>query len=125
MKNAQASLEFVLLTAFMMVFFIVITIGIQNRMYTAHLLRNEEIVTDLVGVINNEAVLAASVHGGYERDFTLPVLLDGGNYSLWLYDHQDLLVQYRGASYLYFLDANLTNTTPLQPGLNSITSPES
>lgn len=109
----------------MILFFIVVTIGIQNRMYAAHMVRNEEIATELANVINNEASLAASVHEGYERNFTLPVLLDGGNYSLQLYDGQDLLIMYRGSSYLFFLDANLTNTTPLGPGYNTITSPQS
>lgn len=125
MRRGQASAEFLVLTAFMLVFFIVVTIGIQNRMYAAHLERNEAIARDVARAINNEAVLAASVHPGYARGFALPVLLDGSNYSLSLYDSQDLVVYYRGSSYLFFLDANLSNTMPLRPGYNTIVSPSS
>jgi hypothetical protein len=122
MRKAQASMEFLILTAFMLIFFLIITIGIQHRMYIAHLAENEKIASELASVINNEAILASSVHDGYEREFLLPVLIDGANYSLQLYDNQDLFIYYRGSSYLFFLDANMTNTTPLRAGYVTIKS---
>jgi hypothetical protein len=109
-------LEFVVLAAFMLLFFLVVTIGIQNQLLQAHVSRNEELVSELASVINNEAVLAASVEDGYSRSFTLPALLDSSEYYLQLYDNVDLVITFRGEDYLFFLDANLTNTTPLEPG---------
>lgn len=123
MRRGQASMEFVILTAFMLLFFILITAGIQSRMVNVQTDRNEELAGRLASVVNNEAVLADSVHDGYRRTYYLPVLLDGTNYTMELHDHQDLVVRFRGGKHVFFLDANLTNTTPLRPGRNVVVSP--
>ena len=107
----------------MMLFFILITAGIQDRMVGVQAERNQELAGQLASVVNNEAVLSEAVHGGYRREFYLPVLLDGSNYSLGLYEHQDLIIRYRGGEHVFFLDANLTNTTPLGPGRNVVVNP--
>ncbi|MBD3209194.1 hypothetical protein GF367_02135 [Candidatus Woesearchaeota archaeon] len=123
MSRGQASTEFVILTAFMLVFFIGVTIGIQNQLLSVHQERNEELAAQLVSVINNEAVLAKEVNPGYRRTFYLPAVVDGTNYSLSLSDGLDVFVRYRGGDYLFFLDANVTNVTPLGPGENIIVHP--
>ncbi len=107
----------------MLLFFILVVAGIQNRMVGVQDDRNAELAGQLASVLNNEAVLAANVHEGYERTFYLPVLLDGSDYSLELYEHQDLVIDYRGREHVFFLDANLTNATPLRPGRNVVVNP--
>ena len=77
MKKGQASIEFVILTAFMILFFIIFTIGIQNRLYVAHVHENEVIAKELASVINNEAVLADPVHAGFSRSLFGLCLLMG------------------------------------------------
>ncbi|MBN1274903.1 hypothetical protein JXA12_01245 [Candidatus Woesearchaeota archaeon] len=100
----------------MMLFFIIISIGIQNQMLAAQLDRNEGLARQVATLINDEAVLASKVNPGYTRGFTLPALVDGSPYTLSLYGDEDLLVSFRGEDYLYFLDAPLRNQTPLRPG---------
>ncbi|MBW2982875.1 hypothetical protein KY327_01065 [Candidatus Woesearchaeota archaeon] len=107
----------------MLLFFILIVAGIQNRMVGVQDDRNQELAGQLARVLNNEAVLAETVHDGYRREFYLPVLLDGSDYSLELYERQDLVIRYRGSEHVFFLDANLTNATPLRPGRNVVINP--
>ena len=122
MRRGQSSLEFVVLAAFMLLFFLIVTIGIQNQLLQAHISHNEELASQLASAINNEAVLAASVQDGYARSFSLPVLLDDTEYQLQLQNNLDLVITFRGEEYLFFLDAPLMNQTPLGPGLNAITN---
>ncbi len=123
MKRAQASMEFVVLTSFMLLFFIAASIGIQDRVLSAHYERNGDVAKQLATLINNEVILAEAVNEGYSRDFYLPVLIDGGNYSLSRdpTDPQDVIINFRGQSYLFFLDGDAP-ISPLGPGLNTITN---
>jgi hypothetical protein len=113
-------MEFVVLTTFMILFFIIVTIGIQNQMLSVQLDRNEELARQVANVVNEEALLAAEVNPGYTRTFVLPVLVDGSTYNLSLYGEEDLVVGYRGQQYLFFMDAPVRNLTPLGGGENVI-----
>lgn len=106
----------------MIVFFIVFTIAIQNNMYKAQLVRNEQLAADVASIINTEAVLASQVHSGYTRTFTLPILLDGSEYLLELdASREDLFITFRGEKYLFFLDAPLPVADPADLQLGSVT----
>ena len=109
-----------MLTAFMMLFFIVLSISIQNQTIIVQGERNEELAADVASMVNNEAVLASKVNDGYSRTFTLPVTIDGGDYDMELLDGVDLVIDFRGESHVFFLDAELHNTTPLHPGINAL-----
>lgn len=116
-------MEFVVLTAFMLLFFLAASIGIQNRILAAHYERNLEVASQLANLVNNEVILAEAVNEGYSRSFYLPVLIDGDNYSLYrpTPTSEDLVVTFRGQSYLFFLDGTAP-IAPLAPGRNTITN---
>lgn len=120
-RRAQASLEFVVLAVFMLVFFLVVTIGIQSQLSHAQLIRNEELAKQLASIINNEVVLAQQANSGYQRSFYLPAVIEGSDYNLSLVDGVDLVVGFRGVSYVFFLDGNATfSPSPPRPGKNRI-----
>jgi hypothetical protein len=124
-SRAQSSLEFVVLAGFMLLFFMFIIVGIQSRMVSAQVQRNEAIAFQVARAVNNEAVLASSVHEGYERPFFLPLLLDGSEYNMVVEgtDDMDLVVSFRGKDYIFFLDAPLTLSEAIRPGWNTVLSP--
>lgn len=96
--------------------------GLQNQLDDAHNARNEEIVTELASLINNEVILAGQVNPGYNREFYLPSTIDSEEYNITLIGDYDLIIDYRQYRYLFFLDGNGSNICPLKPGLNSISN---
>ncbi len=120
-RKSQTSFEFMVLSAFMLVVFIVFIIVIQQQTLSARMIRNEDLASQLASIINNEVVLANSVEPGYSRSFFLPPTLDGSNYSVVVENKQDLIINFRNQQYLFFLDYN-TSLTSFNPGLNVITN---
>ena len=73
---------------------------------------DELLAGEVANIINNEALLAQRVSSGYSRSYFLPPVVDGSTYDLTLdtSSNIDLLINYRGGSYLFFLDAPLQNS---------------
>lgn len=121
MRRGQASTEFVVLAGIMIVFFLVMTVAIQNQILQARDVQSENRVFQLHNVINNELLLAKRVHPTYVRNFYLPASLDGYSYHLYLEDQNNvLIIEYQDENYTFFVDDNTSSIIPLAPGMNVI-----
>ena len=81
-KNAQGSIELMLLISFLAAAFIVFLVFLTNQ-YTNSELGNEFLMLqDLSKVISKEMKLAASANDGYNRTFKLPEKINGKDYEI-------------------------------------------
>jgi hypothetical protein len=118
MKKAQSSTEFVVLSVFMFLFFIMMTIAVQNQLAVAQQVHMDKATDELANIINNEVLLSTSVNTGYERTFFLPTTINNQEYQIELPDPQELVVVVAGKKYVYFLDN--ASSTHFRPGYNII-----
>ncbi len=85
-RHAQSSLEFVILVAAMVFFFLMILAAVSEQ----HGIRAEKerafLVKDTAIGVQHELVLASGAQDGYERTFTVPPTLLNHPYNLTLVD---------------------------------------
>lgn len=101
MKKAQASVEIVLLIAFMFLTFNIFLLAITQRIVDVQNQKDRQLIEDMSSVIGGEITLAAGVEDGYSRTFQIPQTLKGINYSVELVssstmkaNHGELVLKY-------------------------------
>jgi len=81
-RKSQVAMEFVMLIV--IAFMIMIVFAIFTRGRIVDLRGEEEYVSlkDVTHAVQSEITTAANVEDGYERQFTVPLTLDGINYTI-------------------------------------------
>lgn len=87
--KAQVSMEFIMISSFVLVFFIGFLYIANNRM--SEIGEKEDIfeMQKLADAIKNEIILAAQVHKSYVRRFEIPLKLNGKNYTMQFLPEDD------------------------------------
>ncbi|MFT4260822.1 MAG: hypothetical protein ACMXX9_00125 [Candidatus Woesearchaeota archaeon] len=118
MKKAQSSIEFMILIGFAMIV-VSVTLALissdAERRFTA---QNEAAVQELFDVIETEINLARISPAIYTREFFLPQVLQGQNYSISLADQIELVVNFNNNTYVHFLNQSVSGN--LQKGQNTL-----
>ena len=81
-KKGQASIEFLVFFALLITLAIYI---VWNGIFSLFYINQEKAREDFEGLcqrISNELLLASSIGNGYERNFTLPKVIDGYNFTI-------------------------------------------
>ena len=82
MRKAQTSMEFVILTGFMLLAFLTFYIVIQGQLVAANRDTTDNAAKDVETLVVNELKVAESVTDGYCRNFELPQRVNGINYNI-------------------------------------------
>ena len=107
-KKSQSSVEFVLIAGVMFLVFIGMAMIIQGRVANAQRDRLYDGLEGLGRVVSTEVRLAHAAQGYYAREFFLPELVRGFNYSINIYDQSEIVINVDELSYVVFLDSNIT-----------------
>ncbi len=81
-QKGQISLEFIIMVSFVFLFLIIFLYLISE--YRSEKMNEEtyQISQELIYSIQNEVIIAESVHTGYIRQFTIPDEINGNNYRI-------------------------------------------
>ncbi|MBN2458483.1 hypothetical protein JXB31_05120 [Candidatus Woesearchaeota archaeon] len=107
-KKAQVSVEFLLLTGFIMLIFIATLAVFSNRMHNITVDNKQKLVDNLAEIVIEETKLADQAPAGYTRTFNLPSELAGEPYTLKIEDNMMLIINYSEKSYVYPISKKLT-----------------
>jgi len=119
--RAQTSIEFVVLTGFTLLTFLAFFVVVQSNTLSTTTAFEQNRLRQVQHLVTSEVDLAAQATAGYSRTFQIPDSIDGNNYSIILYDGQELVLNMAGQEIVTFLDWNVTGN--LSKGNNLITKP--
>ncbi len=122
--KAQTSTEFVILTTFMLLVFLVFLLLIQAKMSQSMVEKNDLLAQNIIDKVIGEIRLAESVTDDYSRTFNLPVFLENGiPYTIELTGYAgggEILMKYETTEKVYFFDAYVNETSTIDIGENVI-----
>lgn len=128
-RKAQTSMEFVILTGFMLMAFLIFYIVIQSKLVEANKNTIDLAAKQVETIVVNELKVAESVSDGYYREFELPQRVNGMNYTLSIIpgpsqgssDIPEVVIKYNGRERVYFVSqAYVSNLSKVGKGLNNI-----
>ena len=119
MKKSQSAIEFVFLITFMLVIVVGFFSASSSKILDSVEGNNQKIAEDIADLAYREIEVATSVNNGYVRNFTLPLTVNGANYSISLLQNRELVVNYLGTEHVKFLPSNIVGS--ISPGINTIT----
>lgn len=125
MRKAQTSLEFVVLTGFMILAFLTFYIVIESKLLVANRDTVDMAVKQVENLVVNEIKVAESVTDGYYREFELPQRVNGIDYTVSIIagvgNTPEIVTKYGGKERVYFVpQAYVDNDSTVGKGLNNI-----
>ncbi|MGV8086575.1 MAG: hypothetical protein ACP5N1_03005 [Candidatus Woesearchaeota archaeon] len=126
MRKAQTSMEFVILTGFMLMAFLVFYIVIQIQLVEANRDKLDITAKQVETLVVNEIKIAESVTDGYYRDFYLPLNIQGIEYTIEVLSGvggtPEIVVKYSNKERVYFVSQGYINgSSNVAKGWNNIT----
>lgn len=109
-RKAQTSVEFVFLVGAMLIMFLLFSIMVQNQMLTAVERANQAKLREIENLIKSEFDIAFAASPGYSRVFEIPTILDGLNYSVELFEDQEIILTMQHEELVGFIPYNITGT---------------
>ena len=117
-RKGQITLDFTMISVFMLILFASLFVGLQGQMYNLRDRESLQKMSQVANIVTTEVLLASQVGPGYNRDFYVPTTFQGGSYSIYIDDGLDLVLQYQGLEYITFLDAQVQGN--VDKGTNTI-----
>ena len=107
-KKSQAAIEFIILISFM-VFIILSFFAItSSKVLEAREEGSKNTAKSIADYAYTEIETAITVNDGYMRNFTMPQLVNGQNYSIGIVDNREMVVNYLDYEYVKFMPSNVT-----------------
>jgi hypothetical protein len=103
-RKSQSSLEFVIMVGFLLVFFSVFLLIIQENMSAKIDQKQNRMVNELAIEVQDEINLALEASDGYSRDFSVPGKIANKDYNITLLE---------GSVYLYTTDGKHAVSLPI------------
>jgi hypothetical protein len=125
MRKAQSSMEFVILTGFMLMAFLVFYIVIQVKLVEANQDTLDFSAKQVETLVVNEIKVAESVTDGYYRVFELPRQIKGMNYTIQILSGvagtPEIVIKYSNKERVYFVpQAYVDVLSTIDKGTNNI-----
>ena len=126
MRKGQTSMEFVILTSFMIVAFLIFYIVIEGKLVEANRGATDDAAKQVETIVVNELKLAESVSDGYYRVFTIPQNINGIEYNISVLsgvgNTPEIVIKYNGNERVYFVQQAYVNSqSTIGKGVNNIT----
>jgi len=124
-RKAQTSMEFVILTGFMLLAFLIFYVIIQSKLVEANTNSIDSAAKQVETLVVNELKVAESVTDGYYREFELPQRVNGMDYTVKIIpgvsDTPEIVVRYNGRERVYFVSQTyVSNLSRVSKGLNNV-----
>ncbi len=97
-KSCQVSFEFMMSIVIGMVVVVALVTLFSNKLHEVVLESRDEQINTILNIIEDEVTFAKGAIAGYSRKFTLPITVEGENYSLNLTDGT-IAVSYMGRDF--------------------------
>ncbi|MFA5060868.1 MAG: hypothetical protein WC494_00955 [Candidatus Pacearchaeota archaeon] len=81
-KKAQSSIEFIILTGFVLLFIIIFLFAMNRNLSGSLIQKRESIVSNLLMSVQDEINLASKSSNGYLREFYIPSTIDNLEYNI-------------------------------------------
>jgi hypothetical protein len=125
MSKAQTSMEFVILTGFMILAFLSFYMIIQAKLVEANRDNTDMAAKQIETIVINELKVAESVSDGYYRQFELPQKVNGMDYNISIISGvstiPEIVTKYNGKERVYFVPQGyVDSTSSVGKGLNNI-----
>ncbi len=117
-KNAQSSIEFLIIIGFVLFFFIIFFVAIQEKIVEETKQNQELSVKEIAITVQNEINLALISSDGYTREFKIPMNLGNKNYSINITEDMVYVKTIDNKSAIALPVAKLTGN--IQKGTNTI-----
>ena len=101
--KSQVAFEFIALIGFMFLVFVIFFGIITSRISEHYEYQYEDYLKQAGKILNNEVELAMAAMGGYERNFIMPLTLEGNDYRIYFINTTT------GGAYTPFMYLNYTN----------------
>lgn len=102
-KRGQSSLEFSLLISFALIIVSVLIVVFNNNISDLEQKKEQVLIEQAFNLVLSEIEFAEMSLPVYERTFYLPATLGGQPYTISVQDRQDIVINYLGREYVYFL----------------------
>ena len=118
-------MEFVILTGFMLLAFLIFYVIIQSKIVDANENSIDDAAKQVETLVVNELKVAESVTDGYYREFELPPRVNGMDYTIKIVpgvsDTPEIVIQYNNKERVYFVPQTyVSNLSTVSKGLNNI-----
>ncbi len=109
-SKGQSAFEFILIVAFMTLFFVSLFSFANNGLSDA---REDRVMRTAVGIANiplAQITLASGLSDGFNSSFLIPQTVDGNTYDLSLIDGREIVVIFKDFEHVEFLPVNASGT---------------
>jgi hypothetical protein len=118
-SKGQSSFEFVAIIGILFLVVLGSFAFVQSRTYAVMQERYSGLLEGIANIIRSELDMAYDVKGDYYREFILPEVVEGANYSVNMTSNsQDIVLRIEDTEYVVFLNQNLTGS--IKKGMNVI-----
>ena len=107
-KKSQAAIEFIVLVSFMLFIILSFFAITSSKVLEAREEGSKNTAKDIAEYAYTEIETAITVNDGYLRNFTMPQLVNGQNYSIGIVDNREMVVNYLDYEYVKFMPSNVT-----------------
>jgi hypothetical protein len=124
-RKAQTSMEFVILTGFMLLAFLSFYIVIQSKLVEANSENTDNAAIQAELLVVNELRVAESVTDGYYREFELPQKINDMNYNISIMsgvaNTPEIVIKYSNKERVYFVPQTyVSGLSNVSKGKNNI-----
>ncbi len=106
MKKGQGGLEFVIISAFLMLLFVAAVSFIDVKSRETKAIQIRQALEDSAQKVIDEIKLASSLNDGYSRQFSIPRYIDGQDYAIKIIADRELIVSLDSFEHVVFLPPN-------------------
>jgi hypothetical protein len=106
-NKAQFAVEFMVLIAFMFLIFVGAIAVITSRVTDSRDDERLKLAEDISVLAKNEIELAREAGNGYQRNFEMPLKVDGNSYDVEIIDNRELIVNFVDKEHVEFLPENV------------------
>ena len=117
-RESQSAMEFIVLASFMLLVILGFLAVTSSKMLESREEGHKKTAEDIANFAYREIEIAKSLNDGYTRNFAMPEIVNGINYSITVIDDRELIVNYLDYEYIKFLPSNVTGN--ITKGFNKV-----
>jgi hypothetical protein len=90
--KAQIAMQFLVIISIVFAMFVVFVVGFAERYNDILTDRERLALKDVALKVHDEIMIAHNLRDGYQREFTLPDLVEGDNYTIYITPNSNIVV---------------------------------
>ncbi|MFT4311017.1 MAG: hypothetical protein ACMXX7_00130 [Candidatus Woesearchaeota archaeon] len=106
-KKGQSAIEFAILLGFILIAVSGLFVILSSTLERYELNKDNAVIDQIVNLVQTEILFAESAEGNFQREFFLPMTIDGFSYEVSLNDPRELFVRYKGIERVHFFSTDI------------------